>query len=249
MSAATAKRPTPALSAAIAGGDIPLPPFTGFPAAGLDFLRGLDANNEKAWFEAHRDAYESQLRAPFASLIADVTTELAASGLKLQSDPRRALFRLNRDVRFSADKRRYKTHAGAVITRGGDKMSPGVLYIHIDPAGSFIAAGFFRPDPEVLKPLRDGLVGSAALWERVKKTLASHGLSLVCEDMLRHAPRGFGDVPDAVAEDIRLKSWIVRRDLPAGVLRKPGLVSEIAEFARQAAPLLQFGWAVLDGDV
>jgi uncharacterized protein (DUF2461 family) len=52
-----------------------------------------------------------------------------------------------------------------------------------------------------------------------------------------------------VAEDIRLKSWIVRRDLPAGVLRKPGLVSEIAEFARQAAPLLQFGWAVLDGDV
>ena len=189
------------------------------------------------------------MRAPLASLIAAVSQELAASGLKLHGDPRRAMFRLNRDVRFSADKRPYKTHAGAAITRSGGKMSPGLLYIHIDPDGSFAAAGFFRPDPDVLKPLRDGLIGNATMWAKVKKTLTSHGLSLVREDVLRNAPRGFGDVPAALEEDIRLKSWIVRRDLPQALLHGRNLAAEIAEFGRQAAPLLKFGWAVLDGDV
>ena len=249
MSAAPAKRQHTAADTAFAAGDMPLAPFTGFSAAGLNFLRGLDANNEKPWFEANRAIYENEMRAPFASLIAEIAADLSASGLKLQGDPRRALFRLNRDVRFSADKRPYKTHAGAAMTRSGEKLAPGVLYIHIDPAGSFVAAGFFRPDPDVLKPLRDGLIANAAMWARVTKTLSGQGLDLVREDVLRNAPRGFGDVPAALDEDIRLKSWIVRRDLPAALLRTADLVQEIAAFGRDAAPLLKFGWAVLDGDV
>jgi uncharacterized protein (TIGR02453 family) len=261
MSAATAKRPppsrgeaqslgaAPSLGAAMEAGDIPPPPFDGFPPSALKFLRALATHNEKSWFEANRAAYEDGVRTPLASLIAAVSMELAASGVKLQSDPRRAMFRLNRDVRFSADKSPYKTHAGAAMTRGGDKMAPGLLYIHIDPEGSFTAAGFFRPDPDVLKPLRDGLISNAAMWGRVKKTLSSHGLELVREDVLRNAPRGFGDVPAALEEDIRLKSWIVRRDLPLARLHSAKLAAEIAEFGREAAPLLKFGWAVLDGDV
>ena len=57
-------------------------------------------------------------------------------------------------MRFAKDKNPYKTHAGAVLTRSGAKNDPGLLYIHIDPTGCFVAAGFYQPEPEALARLR-----------------------------------------------------------------------------------------------
>src|SRR4051812_34916589 len=83
-----------------------------FTQATLRFFRGLKKNNNKQWFEAHRDAYESAVRAPMRGLIEDMDVRPAASAPEICGDIKRSMFRINRDIRFSKDKSPYKTNAG-----------------------------------------------------------------------------------------------------------------------------------------
>ncbi len=110
------------------------------PAAALDFLRALAAHNEKPWFEANRSTYESAVRQPVAALVASVSELLAQRGLPLEGDPKRSSFRSHRDVRFSHDKRPYKTHVGSPRTSpniGRDwipiQLPPSASSIHDQP--------------------------------------------------------------------------------------------------------------------
>ena len=225
---------------------LPPPPFAGFRPAALTVLRGLAANQDKGWMAANRHRYEAEVRAPFMSLVADLSDRLAAIGLPLGGNPQRAVFRPNRDVRFSADKSPYKTHAGALLTRGGDKQAPGVLYIQLDPKGSFVGIGFFRPEPPALSRLRDGLIRHPHRWADIVQTLAAEGLPLDREGALVNLPRGFSDVPPAVEQDIRLKSWIVQRALTPAMIRRPALVDHLLDLACSSEKLLRFGWAALE---
>ncbi len=225
--------------------DFPAAAFTGFSPAGLQFFRDLAANQTKGWYDAHKHVYEAEVRGPLVSLVAALSTLLTAKGLAFTGAPERALFRLHRDVRFSADKSPYKTGAGAAITRDGNKMSPGVVYFHFDPEGSFMAAGFYHPEPAVLRRLRGQMAGDAAGWRKVRKALAAKGLELDREDALVKPPKGF-EAPADVTEDLKLKSWVVRRPLDERDVLDKGLVSRLANFAMEAAPLLKFGWAAVD---
>src|SRR5215472_4914758 len=128
--------------------------FSGFRAATFEFLAELRENNDPAWFKPRKAVYEAEVLAPFRDLIVAVGTALGEAGLPLVGDPRRGIFRIYRDVRFSPDKRLYKTHAGAVLTRSGDKRSSGVLYLHLAPAESMVGAGFWHPEPDRLGKLR-----------------------------------------------------------------------------------------------
>ena len=118
---------------------------------------------------------------PLRHLIVAVGAALEEAGLPLVGDPQRGIFRIYRDVRFSPDKRLYKTHAGAVLTRSGSKRDPGLLYLHLAPGESMVAAGFWHPEPDLLRRLRrailddpDGFLamadGSAAAGSRSPAT-------------------------------------------------------------------------------
>src|SRR5579864_3685632 len=115
--------------------------FAGFSPAAFEFFRGLSEHNDPAWFKPRKAVYDAEVVAPLRALIAAVGAALAAAGLPLVGDPQRGVFRIYRDVRFSADKRLYKTHQGAVLTRSGDKRDPGLLYLHLEPGGSMAASG------------------------------------------------------------------------------------------------------------
>src|SRR5204863_6446855 len=132
--------------------------FPGFPPAAFAFFRDLAEHNDPAWFKPRKPVYDSAVLAPFRALIAAVNDALAAGGIPLVGDPRRGIFRIYRDVRFSPDKRLYKTHAGAVLTRSGGKRDPGLLYLHVAPTESMVAAGFWHPDPNLLARLRRAVV-------------------------------------------------------------------------------------------
>ena len=88
--------------------------------------------------------YEREVRFPLECLVAELSDP--AHALPLRGDPKRAVFRVYRDVRFSKDKSPYKTHAAAYLARGGVRGDPGDLYIHIEPKKCFLGAGFFMPD-------------------------------------------------------------------------------------------------------
>jgi uncharacterized protein (TIGR02453 family) len=222
------------------------PPFTGFPLGAQSFLRGLAANNERAWFTEHKADYERDVLAPMKSLIAELVAELQRKKLPFTGDPARAIFRIHRDVRFARDKAPYKTHAGAVLTRTGQKWNPGLLYVHVDPAGSFCAAGFYQPEPEPLSCLREAIATEPKTFLAMEKKLHAKGLELSRDESMVRLPRGFEHAADnPAAWAIRLRNFTVRRALPAAALRKPALVQDIVAFAVDARPLLEFGWKAI----
>src|SRR5947208_5598437 len=150
----------------------PPPVFTGFRPAAFAFFGELRDNNDPVWFKPRKAVYEAEVLAPFRELIGSVGAAFAATGIPLVGDPIRGIFRIYRDVRFSPDKRLYKTHAGAVLTRSGRKRDPGLLYLHVAPGESMVAAGFWHPEPDLLTRLRRAMLadpdGFAAIAARLE---------------------------------------------------------------------------------
>jgi uncharacterized protein (TIGR02453 family) len=231
------------------GDFLPAPAFCGFKPAAFAFLQDLAQNQSRDWFQANKSIYETSLRAPLAALVTALTVELGERGILLRGDPKRSIFRINRDVRFSRDKSLYKTNVGAALTRNGAKLSPGVLYIHIDPLGCFAAAGFYHPEPVPLQAMREAIAGSPDRFRRVIAALAASKLALSPdEDALKRTPRGFEAMTDPdLAAALRHRSFTVRRALARRTVGAPGLVNTVADFAQAALPLLQFGWTAING--
>jgi uncharacterized protein (TIGR02453 family) len=220
----------------------------GIPAEALDFLRGLAANNNKAWFEANRATYERAVKAPVTALVAAVSAELARRDLPLEGDPKRSTFRIHRDTRFSKDKSPYKTNVGTLWHRqGGKKPGGGVLYLHLAPEGCFAAAAFYQPEPETLDCIRERIRVHPGRFLEAQAALARAGLELSREDMLSRMPRGFEDLKESdVAEALRRRHFIVRRNLTPEQVHGPGLVAALVAMAADSLPLLRFGWAAVD---
>lgn len=223
----------------------PPPPFTGFPPDALAFFRELAVNNERDWFNANKARYENSVRDPLISLAADLTARLAKAKLSLRADPKRSMFRIHRDVRFSKDKSPYKTHASVVFSRDGEKFTPGMLYVHIDPKGSMAVSGFYMPEPPVLTKLRKALVADAAAWAKVEAGLTRAGLTVESNEALARVPKGFEQASAALAETLKRKSWFVKQDLTAADIKSAELLETLATFAGKVAPLLTFGWAAI----
>lgn len=225
---------------------MPHPPFEGFPPQTLPFLRDLAANNDRAWFTPRKATYQEAVLDPLTSLVAALAERLAEEGLPLGRDTKRAIFRVNRDVRFGNDKRPYKTNASAALTRSGAKSAPGVLYIHVEPSGSFVAAGFYHPEPADLQFMRERIVAKRAQWAKTIVALAKADLQLSREDTLVRTPKGFEEAAPDLATDLKLKSWVTSRPLAEAELADAALADRIVAFALDARPLLAFGWAALD---
>lgn len=238
--------------------------FCGFTPEGLAFLTDLAAHNDRDWFAANRFVYDEQLKPGLAALIAVTSEAMAARELPLAGDPKSSQFRIHRDTRFSKDKRPYKTHVSGTLTRDGQRMSPGLVYIHIepDPAGGidplalpdephghgpFVAAGFYLDERADIDAIRAGLVRDPAGWERVETALAAAGLRLDPGAPVKRMPKGFEDQAGGSLEAaIKRTRWIVSRPLTQSEVVSPDLPDVIADFTARTRPLLDFGWAALD---
>ena len=224
--------------------------FAGFRPSAFAFFRELQDNNDPAWFKPRKALYETEVLAPFRELIAAVGDALRQAGLPLAGDPRRGIFRIYRDVRFSPDKRLYKTHAGAVLTRSGGRREPGVLYIHVAPAESMAAAGFWHPEPALLGRLRRAVVADPDDFLLIADRLAAAGCPLSSDEKLSRPPRGFEAAKGtAVAEYVGWKSFTAHRMLSDTEMQSSALVDRIADFAHTVLPLLEWGWAAADDEV
>jgi len=223
--------------------------FAGFRPAAFAFFSELRDNNDPAWFKPRKAVYEAEVLGPFRELIAAAGAALHEAGLPLIGDARHGIFRIYRDVRFSPDKRLYKTHAGAVLTRSGRKRDPGLLYLHIAPAESMVAAGFWHPEPDLLRRLRQGILDDPEAFLAVVDGLAAAGGPLSSDERLSRPPRGFEAAKGTrAAEYVAWKSFTAHAALSDAEMQSPALVDRIVDFARTALPLLEWGWAVVDGE-
>jgi uncharacterized protein (TIGR02453 family) len=137
--------------------------FGGFPPETLRFLRQLKRNNKREWFLAHKNVYELKVKTPMIELVLALGQAMQKSAPELVMDPKRAIYRIYRDIRFSADKRPYKTHVAAIfVPRGIPKKTGACLYFHIEPSKVVIAGGVYMPDPATLRALRQHIADN---WE------------------------------------------------------------------------------------
>lgn len=131
--------------------------------------------------------------------------------------------------------------------QGSSKDGAGVLYFHLAAEGCFVAAAFYRPGPEVLSAIRERIRVYPNRFLAVQADLAASAIALYATDCLTRMPRGFEDLKDSlVAQALRLRSFLVCRDVPLEITTKPELVGAIVDFAKQSLPLLRFGWDAVD---
>lgn len=220
-----------------------------FTASAFQFLRGLARNNKKPWFEAHRDDYETHVRAPMRALIEEMDVRFARFAPELTGDPKRSMFRINRDIRFSKDKSPYKTHAACWFRHsaadhrvGGDAEAGSAgLYFHLQPGQSFVGAGIWMPPRPTLNKIRDAIAEDPKRFAGLVKhpTVRRRFGGLDDEAMLKRMPRGFNDDHPA-AEWLRYQSFTIGRELSDREALSPRLAGGLEKDFRLMLPLVRW---------
>ena len=226
---------------------------THFTPAALTFLRGLIRHNDREWFEARREIFEAELKAPMLALIGEIN-EAMAEGFAPEHvrEPRKIMMRIYRDIRFSPDKRPYKRHMSAWWARRGmEKTSGGGFYLQISPGEVLIAAGCYMPERAQLLAIRRWMAEHheeyRALEKRVLKPRNSKtsALTRVEGQPLSRMPKGFA--ADHPADELlRARNWGVHLSLPGEAALAPSLLAQVVAGFRRAAPLVDALNAAID---
>jgi uncharacterized protein (TIGR02453 family) len=217
--------------------------FTGFSPAAVKFLRDLAKHNDRAWFIPRKQFYETELLEPLQALVADATDALRKAKIPIGADPMRSTFRIYRDIRFSHDKRPYKTNLGAYLPARGIHEEPGGLYIHIEPGQSFVAVAFYQLDKPVLARWRTAMAKDPKSFESMLRALGRNGLKLSEErESLKRMPRGFeAHAASPIAKYFRRGSFTVSEKLSDKDVTRKRLFDRMVGIAKKAKPLLAYG--------
>ncbi len=213
------------------------------PAA-LRFLRALKRNNDRTWFNERKPAYEAELKAPMLQLIAVINQAMLAWAPEHVRAPEKVLMRIYRDIRFSPDKRPYKTHVSAWWARAGmEKTSGAGFYLQVSGVEVLIAAGIYMPDRDQLLKLRRHLVDHHAQVRALlgASKLQRLGMTAMPGNPLTRPPKGFAatSADHTAAMDLLVqREWGVAGTLPAEAAIAPGFGGEVIRRFAAAAPLV-----------
>lgn len=216
--------------------------FSGFGKPFFSFFEELAHNNEKPWFEANRARYEDDVKATLRDFVVAIAPALEDISPNFTADPKKSVFRIHRDVRFSKDKSPYKTNAGLHFrhARGKDAHVPG-FYLHLEPSGVFYGGGVWKPDSAALGAIRDAIATKTNAWEKAKadpKLKAAFG-QLREGDPLVRPPRGYDPEHPAI-EDLKKRSFFLMKEVKASKAGNAAFVDEVATTFAAAKPVLKF---------
>lgn len=172
------------------------PQFSGFPRECIRFYRDLAKNNNKHWFEQHRGEFEEYVMAPARLFVESMGDALARLSPAIHADPRtdRSIFRIYRDVRFSRDKRPFKTNLAIWFWEGpGPRMECSGYYFHLEPGALMLGAGIYMFPKQMLKAYRDSVIDpkqGPALTKAVKAVQGKGPYGLGGE-FYKKTPRGY----------------------------------------------------------
>ena len=215
------------------------------------FLKNLQKNNVKEWFDANRKTYDVA-RADFINLVNEILKEYSKKDEDLVGlTAKDCVFRINRDIRFSKDKTPYKNNFSAGFARGGKKSPFAGYYLQIEPGNnSMIGGGVWTPEADVLKKVRQEIDYSFDEFSKI-----THGKPFVKvygdlykdkEVMLSRPPKGYDETNRAI-EYIKMKSFIGMKPLKDEELTEDKLIPTITEALSALQPLLRFLNAAIEG--
>ena len=218
-----------------------------FRPPALRFLRGLAKNNNKEWFEAHRADYDGEVREPMRDLIGEMNARFTKFAPEIGGDPKRSMFRINRDIRFSSDKSPYKTHAACwfhhrrATSRVGSEADAGSagFYFHLEPGKSFVGGGLWMPPRPQLNRLRDAIAHDPAGFDRMARGLTKKYGGLDDEAVLKRMPRGFAEDHPA-AKWLRYQSFVSGRPVTDAQVTDAKLPALLAKEFQGLLPLVRW---------
>ncbi|HSS44654.1 MAG TPA: TIGR02453 family protein [Thermoanaerobaculia bacterium] len=203
------------------------------------FLKDLRGHNNRAWFQANRERYESAVRDPFLRFISDFGPRLCKISRHFVADPRPtggSLFRIYHDTRFSKDKSPYKTNAAADFRHragGRDAHAPG-FYLSLEPGGCVAAAGLWHPDPPALGKVRGAIVARPKEWERIRRL----GLEVEGDSLVR-PPKGY-DPAHPFIGDIKHKDFYTTVPFTEKQVCNPRFLFDFTVACKKMSPLTEF---------
>ncbi len=215
--------------------------FPGFPKKGMTFFRQLTKNNNRDWFQANKDTYTEFVREPTIALVEAVNAKLERFAPEYVADPKKALTRINRDVRFSKDKSPYNTNLSVRFPRqGSPKDGSAGFYFRVSPKGMEVVAGTYMPANPPLNALRGHIAENHKAFERIlKRPKFKELLSELQGDCLKRVPRGFD--PEHPAGDLlRHKQFYVYAKLPVATATSSAVLKELTDRFRSATPFVEF---------
>jgi uncharacterized protein (TIGR02453 family) len=206
----------------------------------LKFLSGLARNNRREWFQARREIYERELKAPMLEVVRRVTDAMVEFSPEHLRSPEKCMMRIYRDTRFSHDKTPYKRHVAAWwACEGMEKTSGGGFYFHVSAKEFVMAAGIFMPQREQLLAIRNWLLEN---HEEFRHLLADKKLRKIFPQFegvsLSRSPKGFPKDHPAM-ELLLCQQWGVSATLPAEIALKPKFASVLTDSFRLATPLVR----------
>jgi uncharacterized protein (TIGR02453 family) len=217
------------------------PVFPGFPPEAIQFLRDLEQNNTREWFQPRKEQFDQYVKAPMEKLVEAVNIGLAKFAPDHVTDPKKAVFRIYRDTRFSHDKTPYKNHRAASFGRRNmEKMSAGGFYFSVNHKEIEVAGGVYHPDPAATLTIRSHIDKTHAEFQRIidnrklKKLmgeLQGSGLSRV--------PKGF-EAGHPGAAMLKKKDWIFFVMLGPELAGSPKLLPEILSRFEVVAPVIEY---------
>ncbi len=210
-----------------------------FHEAGLKFLRSLRRNNRREWFEARKPEFERELKQPMLAVIETVNRAMEDFAPAHLRPPQKCMMRIYRDIRFSSDKRPYKSHVSAWWSREGlEKTSGGGYYMHVSPDEVVIAAGVYMPEREQLFAIRQFLLTHHA---EVRQLMGAPKLRRMMSSSsgmpLTRAPKGFPKEHPGM-DLILCRQWGVEAKLEAATALSKDFAKEVIQRFRLAAPLI-----------
>lgn len=207
----------------------------------IGFLKKLKKNNNREWFNTNKNLYEDSKK-DFCFFIGEVIDRIsefdsAVSGLQ----PEKCVFRTYRDVRFSKDKKPYKTNMGASMNPGGRKSNVAGYYFHLEPGSCFLAGGKWMPEPDELKIIRTAIMNNP---RRFKNIASNKDFKKYFDDVhgekLKTSPKGFPKEHEAI-EYLKLKSFIAYSEIKGDkkILGK-NFPDQAAKVFKAMKPLIDF---------
>lgn len=210
----------------------------------IAFLKALKKNNNKPWFDAHREKYIAAKYnlEEFVALLLQKMVSIDEDMKELTA--KNCTFRINRDIRFSKNKTPYKINLSASFNRGGKKSIYGGYYFHLQPGGnSFVGGGLWMPEPENLKKLRQEIDYCFPEFKKIigAAPFKKHygGLEKDDSQMLVNVPKGY-DKENPAAEYLRMKSYIATKNLSDEEILSPKLADEVIQSFKALMPLVKF---------
>jgi uncharacterized protein (TIGR02453 family) len=206
----------------------------------LHFLGELNRNNNKDWFHTNRGLYE-ECRDKMLFYTEVFINEIRKFDEPIPAlDPKDCLFRIFRDVRFSNDKRPYKTNMGSYIAKGGKKVVKAGYYIHIEPGGCFAGGGIYLPPSDSLKAVR------TAIYENPEEYIGLTGnkgfkkiFTEFYGEKLKTAPQGFPK--DFEHIDLLLpKSYAYGHQMDDALVKSGKFVETVVGVFQNLAPVNRF---------